>query len=189
MMLEWLSEKHPRARVSYKKFIESTSLWDRYKTLCDQPIATYDGTLESHRQLMQRVLQHARDKGWIEITTSNVGRNPDNDARYDEISQAIRNENSMHHSFNGRDRYVLYGRKTTDMIIVLPEPFFEFLSQDAHELGIEGMTRNEIAEHLGIARCVVNRIVRTLRKHGWAERKETTPEGRKHVLRPTGARP
>lgn len=182
VMLEWLGTDNPRRRVKAETFIKATSLHQRLKKLYDT--GWHNGAYEAHRRLVNDVFNYAAQRGWIQQRVSEIGRKPVNeDAREGEMWLAHQHERYGRFE-NRRDKYLLNGRATQRMVIVVKDKFFEHLACDADQLGIEGLTRDEAAEHLGVPRTVINSLVRILRKsHGWSETKVRTADGRKLVLR------
>lgn len=183
LLLEWLGSTNYKPKVLLKTLVESTSLGRRLDELkADTSTAGFDHWLR-HRQLIWDILDHCYSKQWLRPAKTHLGRPAKNSYSPDDWRKALEIVEDRYHVPGTRKRaeYIINGPKLTTTIITLTDQFYEDFTNTADTLGIEGLTRDQIAEKLNCQRKVVNALVRILRHKGWYE-KRVNDDGKRSLV-------
>lgn len=184
-MLEWVGCDAFRERTKLTTLLEHTSIGSEHFALSKvvaepgSSIASFDALMASRRSI-EKVIAHMVSSGWLKPSNRPIGRPRTRVFTDTEELQAIgRYELNTE---NYRAYRLSQAQPSTRCYVTLTDDFYAYLAVGADGLELEGLTRDDVATKLGISRKLTNRLVRELRKHGFAEVKKQKAGVRQNVL-------
>lgn len=183
LLITWLGSPNYKERVLVDTMVRNTELGERLRELRQNTSTAAWDERQLTWNLVNEGLKKAEEMGWIRKGYTHLGRNPVNEARWDEYGWAAREEDRIDRT-NRRARFVMNGPRYSTLIITVTDKFIDYLADQQNQLAVlDELTRQETAEKLDAPLSVVNKLVKALRKRGWTEQKQRTNDGFKRVLK------
>lgn len=190
---QWLSSENFKERASWKIAWAETSLAkevERRRTAEGWQWAVGEEG-QQLKKLVQDVQRAWVENGWVRVETRRVGRPRTADYDRDTLAKARRLYREGVQGYTSDSSYAwaesVLGETTNKnppQVIVVQESVHQELLDVVGENDLEGLTRVQIAELLGLSRSYTNRFVRWLLGTGrWKEVRLRDGESRERVLR------
>ena len=185
--LEWLSSDDFEPEARSETFLATLTVWNTYKNLEKRV-----GYTHPELQQAERSWEETRDallaSGWFKVQQHTVGR-----PRTLDFSVAEQNSAEGKLRWHFRDRSVRTekhlervrgdSQRSNAWVVTVRDAVWRDLLVGTSATAVEGKTRDELVNLLGITKNVANAFVRYLLLNGWRESKVRTRDGRKRVLR------
>ena len=190
--LEWLSSDDFEPEARSETFLATLTVWNTYKNLEKRV-----GYTHPELQQSERSWEETRDallaSGWFKVQQHTVGR-----PRTLDFSVAEQNSADGKLRWHVRDRSERTekhlervrgdSQRSNYWVVTVRENVWRDLLVETTAAAVEGKTRDELVNLLGVTKKVANAFFRYLLENGWQETKPRTTDGRKRVLKqPTQA--
>lgn len=190
---EWLVSSRFADKAPLKVALEQTSLWKEVETRKAEHWQWWRGDSRGQelRHLLRRVPEVWQEEGWATTETVVRGRPRRSEYNSETVSRALRVYAEGHQRETSQSTYrwaeSVLGetvRASTVYLVVVSASVFREFVDAVGEGELDGRTREELAERLGLSKPLANRVVRWLLSTGeWELKRGRTGEERKRELR------